>query len=84
MLTRVDVALMPRVVVASSKTSGSCGIDAYSRRLVHNGLRGRVFRIKYRLPTGAFIEEPTSISAGLSPLLCFMFFDGIQAELDDF
>ena len=64
------------------------GVDPYTRRLLRNWLRGRKFRLKYRLPSGTHLGEPTEIAAGLpqgsvpSPMLWLMFLNDIQEHLD--
>ena len=64
------------------------GVDPYSRRLIHNWLRQRKFRVKTKTPNGDIFGPPTPISAGLpqggvlSPLLWVLFFNTIHEDLN--
>ena len=65
------------------------GIDAHTRRLIHNWIRGRKFIVKHRTPRGTTMGRHTEITSGLpqggvlSPVLWLMFFNGVGAELSE-
>ena len=63
------------------------GIDGYTRRLIHNWIRGSRFIVKHRTPRGTVMGYHTRVTSGLpqggvlSPILWLMFFNEISRKL---
>ena len=64
-------------------------IDGYTRRLIHNWLKGRTFTLKQRTPQGIFYGPKKSITCGLpqggvlSPCLWNMVFNDVPQRLQE-
>ena len=67
----------------------TCGINGYTRRLIHNWIGGRTFVVENKTPQGTFLGSPVLITSGLpqkgalSPLLWLIFYNDIHKELDE-